>query len=57
MHLQKKNIICYGMGITQHEHGTQNVQQLVNLLLLDHHDEKSGIPAYKSIPIEIEICN
>lgn len=45
------------MGITQHEHGTQNVQQLVNLLLLDHHDEKSGIPAYKSIPIEIEICN
>lgn len=53
----KKTIICYGMGITQHEHGTQNVQQLVNLLLLDHHDKKSGIPAYKSIPIEIEICN
>lgn len=22
------------MGITQHEHGTQNVQQLVNLLLM-----------------------
>ena len=27
-------IVCYGMGITQHVRGTQNVQQLVNLLLL-----------------------
>jgi formate dehydrogenase major subunit len=27
-------IVCYGMGITQHQHGTANVQQLVNLLLL-----------------------
>jgi molybdopterin-dependent oxidoreductase alpha subunit len=27
-------IICYGMGITQHRHGTENVQQLANLLLL-----------------------
>jgi molybdopterin-dependent oxidoreductase alpha subunit len=27
-------IICYGMGITQHRHGTSNVQQLANLLLL-----------------------
>src|SRR6516165_7842709 len=27
-------IVCYGMGITQHIRGTQNVQQLVNLLLL-----------------------
>lgn len=27
-------IICYGMGITQHKHGTANVQQLMNLLLL-----------------------
>ena len=25
---------CYGMGITQHFRGTQNVQQIVNLLLL-----------------------
>ncbi|AKH88582.1 acid resistance putative oxidoreductase YdeP [Edwardsiella tarda] len=30
----ERTIICYGMGITQHQHGTQNVQQLVNLLLL-----------------------
>lgn len=30
----ERTIICYGMGITQHEHGTQNVQQLVNLLLM-----------------------
>lgn len=27
-------IVCYGMGITQHRHGTGNVQQLMNLLLL-----------------------
>ena len=30
----KRVIICYGMGITQHRHGTGNVQQLMNLLLL-----------------------
>lgn len=29
----ERTIICYGMGITQHQHGTQNVQQLANLLL------------------------
>ncbi|HUD31237.1 MAG TPA: FdhF/YdeP family oxidoreductase, partial [Novosphingobium sp.] len=27
-------IVCYGMGITQHAHGTQNVQAIANLLLL-----------------------
>ena len=27
-------IICYGMGMTQHRGGTQNVQQMANLLLL-----------------------
>ncbi|HWT72580.1 MAG TPA: FdhF/YdeP family oxidoreductase [Oxalicibacterium sp.] len=30
----KRVILCYGMGITQHCHGTSNVQQLANLLLL-----------------------
>lgn len=30
----EKVIICYGLGITQHRNGTQNVQQLINLLLL-----------------------
>src|SRR6202008_2950920 len=30
----KAAIACYGMGITQHRHGTDNVQQVVNLLLL-----------------------
>jgi len=30
----KRVIICYGMGITQHQHGTANVQQLANLLML-----------------------
>src|SRR5882757_6268891 len=27
-------IVCYGMGITQHRHGSENVQQIANLLLL-----------------------
>lgn len=30
------------MGITQHEHGTQNVQQLVNLLLLKGNIGREG---------------
>ncbi len=30
----ERTIICYGMGITQHQYGTQNVQQIANLLLL-----------------------
>ncbi|AKC88406.1 FdhF/YdeP family oxidoreductase [Pseudoxanthomonas suwonensis] len=35
-------IVCYGMGITQHRHGTQNVQQLANLLLLRGNIGKPG---------------
>jgi anaerobic selenocysteine-containing dehydrogenase len=30
----KSVIINYGMGITQHRHGTGNVQQIANLLML-----------------------
>ncbi|HEY9348513.1 MAG TPA: FdhF/YdeP family oxidoreductase [Inquilinus sp.] len=30
----KNVIVCYGMGLTQHRHGTSNVQQLANLMLL-----------------------
>ncbi len=30
----KATIVCYGMGVTQHRTGTQNVQQIANLLLL-----------------------
>jgi molybdopterin-dependent oxidoreductase alpha subunit len=30
----KAVIICYGMGITQHRRGSENAQQIVNLLLL-----------------------
>ena len=30
----KRVILCYGMGITQHRHGTETVQQMANLLLL-----------------------
>lgn len=38
----ERTIICYGMGITQHQHGTQNVQQLANLLLLRGNIGKPG---------------
>ncbi|MGV1795162.1 MULTISPECIES: FdhF/YdeP family oxidoreductase [unclassified Rhizobium] len=35
VYVKAKNvIICYGMGITQHARGTQNVQQIANLLML-----------------------
>ncbi|WP_377298691.1 FdhF/YdeP family oxidoreductase [Rhizobium sp. SGZ-381] len=35
IYIKAKNVIaCYGMGITQHAHGTENVQQLANFLLL-----------------------
>nr|WP_314545626.1 FdhF/YdeP family oxidoreductase [uncultured Massilia sp.] len=38
----ERPIICYGMGITQHKHGTSNVQQLANLLLLRGNIGKEG---------------
>ncbi|TCB92220.1 FdhF/YdeP family oxidoreductase [Enterobacter wuhouensis] len=38
----RATIICYGLGITQHKNGTENVQQLVNLLLLKGNIGKSG---------------
>jgi molybdopterin-dependent oxidoreductase alpha subunit len=38
----KNVIICYGMGITQHRHGTSNVQQIVNLLLLRGNMGRTG---------------
>ena len=35
VYLSANNVMaCFGMGITQHFRGTQNVQQIVNLLLL-----------------------
>jgi molybdopterin-dependent oxidoreductase alpha subunit len=35
IYMQSKSvIICFGMGITQHRHGTEAVQQIANLLLL-----------------------
>lgn len=37
-----KTIICYGMGITQHQYGTQNVQQIANLLLMRGNMGKPG---------------
>lgn len=38
----RATIICYGLGITQHKNGTENVQQLVNLLLLKGNMGKPG---------------
>jgi molybdopterin-dependent oxidoreductase alpha subunit len=35
-------IVCYGMGITQHRHGSENVQQIANLLLLRGNFGKAG---------------
>jgi molybdopterin-dependent oxidoreductase alpha subunit len=35
-------IVCYGMGITQHRHGSENIQQIVNLLLLRGNFGKPG---------------
>jgi formate dehydrogenase major subunit len=35
IYMQAKSvIICYGMGLTQHRFGTENVQQIANLLML-----------------------
>ncbi|MEC6898370.1 FdhF/YdeP family oxidoreductase [Photobacterium piscicola] len=43
LYIEAKNtIICYGMGITQHQHGTKNVQQIVNLLLLKGNIGRDG---------------
>ncbi len=38
----KRVIVCYGMGVTQHRHGTANVQQIANLLLLRGNIGRTG---------------
>ncbi|QEL26932.1 FdhF/YdeP family oxidoreductase (plasmid) [Bosea sp. F3-2] len=38
----KRAIFVYGMGITQHRHGTQNVQQIANLALLRGNVGRAG---------------
>jgi len=38
----KKIIICWAMGITQHENGVDNIKEIVNLLLLKGAIGKSG---------------
>jgi len=38
----ERAIIVYGMGITQHQRGAQNVQQLANLALLRGHVGREG---------------
>jgi molybdopterin-dependent oxidoreductase alpha subunit len=38
----ERAIIVYGMGITQHHHGAQSVQQLANLALLRGHIGREG---------------
>lgn len=38
----KKIIICWAMGITQHENGVQNIREIVNILLLKGAIGKEG---------------
>ncbi|MEQ4616980.1 MAG: FdhF/YdeP family oxidoreductase [Corticimicrobacter sp.] len=38
----ERAILAYGMGITQHRHGTHNVQQIANLALLRGNVGKAG---------------
>ena len=38
----EKVMVIYGMGVTQHRHGVENVQMLVNLLLLRGNIGKAG---------------
>jgi len=44
----KKMIICWAMGITQHENGVDNVKEIVNLLLLRG---SIGIPGGGACPV------
>jgi len=45
---KKRMIICWAMGITQHENGVDNVQEIVNLLLLRG---SIGIPGAGACPV------
>ncbi|MEI9942523.1 MAG: FdhF/YdeP family oxidoreductase [Pseudomonadota bacterium] len=38
----KRMIICWCLGLTQHENGVENVQQVVNLLLMGGHIGREG---------------
>jgi len=43
IYMQAKSVIfCYGMGVTQHRYGTENVQQIANLLLMRGHFGRPG---------------
>ncbi len=43
-----RTIVCWAMGITQHEHGVDNVRQIVNLLLLRGN---VGVPGAGALPV------
>ncbi len=45
---RKKMIICWAMGITQHENGVDNIREIVNLLLLKG---SIGIPGAGACPV------
>ncbi|MEM1122412.1 MAG: FdhF/YdeP family oxidoreductase, partial [Bacteroidota bacterium] len=45
---RKRIIICWAMGITQHENGVANVQEIINLLLLKG---SIGIPGAGACPV------
>lgn len=44
----RRTIACWAMGITQHEHGVDNVKQIVNLLLLRGN---VGVPGAGALPV------
>jgi molybdopterin-dependent oxidoreductase alpha subunit len=45
---KKKIIICWAMGLTQHENGVENIREVVNLLLLKG---AIGIPGAGTCPV------
>ena len=45
---RKKMIICWAMGITQHENGVDNIREIVNLLLIRG---SIGIPGAGACPV------
>ncbi len=42
IHDKKKIIVCWAMGVTQHENGVDNIREIVNLLLLKGSIGKPG---------------
>lgn len=48
----KTTIICYGMGLTQHQFGSQLVQQVANILLLKGNYGRPGAGHFADPPFQ-----